>query len=75
MNSVEANKMIHKSGNNIFFSPNFHTLLNLQRVDKMVQKENKILVTMSGNECHTFFFNSESDVRLIMITLRDALSK
>ena len=71
-----ASELIHKSGNNIFFSPNPKTILNLSRIDRITQKEDEIIFTIRGEFEYSskYSFEQKENAVAIMDELRKVLS-
>lgn len=68
--------IIHKSGNNIFFSPNSNTILNLSRIDEISQQEDEIIFMIHGEfqNYSKYSFEKTENAVAIMDELRKVLS-
>ena len=68
--------MFHKSENNIFFSPNPNTILNISRIDRISQKEEEITFVIRGEfeYSYKYSFDTKDNAATIMNELRGSLS-
>jgi predicted metallo-beta-lactamase superfamily hydrolase len=75
LSKFSINEMIHKSRSGIFFSPNSNTIINLSRIDRIIQKEDEISFIIRGEfeYYYKYSFDKREDAVIIMNELRKTL--